>query len=41
MRSMLTARIVKGEALGFPIRLTADDQRSLAEFATRIGLKGE
>ena len=41
LRSMLTARIVKGEALGFPIRLTADDQRSLAEFATRIGLKGE
>lgn len=41
LRSMLTARIVKGEALGFPIRLTADDQRSLAEFATRIGLKEE
>jgi hypothetical protein len=32
---------VKGEALGFPITLTADDQRSLVEFAARIGSKGD
>ncbi len=37
LRSLITARVVKGEAPGFPIKLTADDQRSLAEFATRIG----
>jgi hypothetical protein len=38
LRSLLTAREVKGEALGF---LTAEDQRALAEFATRIGVSGD
>jgi hypothetical protein len=41
LRSLATARVVKGEALGFPITLTADDQRSLAAFAARIGSKGD
>ena len=41
LRLMASARILKGEALGFRIRLTAEDQRSLAEFAARIGRKGE
>ena len=41
LRSLTTARVVKGEALGFPITLTADDQRSLVEFAARIGSKGD
>ena len=41
LRSLIAARLVKGEALGFPIKLTADDRRLLAEFATRIGSGGE
>lgn len=38
LRSMVAARVVKGEALGFPIELTQADRSALAEFAARIGL---
>lgn len=38
LRALIAARVVKGEALGVPVTLTADDQRSLAEFASRINL---
>jgi hypothetical protein len=41
LRSLITARAVRGQALGFPIKLTAEDQRALAGFATKIGLSGE
>lgn len=41
LRSSITARVVKGEALGFPIKLSAEDLRALAEFATKIGLRGQ
>jgi hypothetical protein len=41
LRSLVTAREVKGEALGFPIRLTGEDQRALAEFAARIGVRAD
>ncbi len=40
LRSLVTAQAVKGEALGFPIRLTAEDERALAEFAERVGVTG-
>lgn len=39
--SMLIARSVVGEGLGFPFRLTAEDQRLLYEFAGRAGLGPE
>jgi hypothetical protein len=38
LRSMIAARTVEGEALGFPIRLTAEDRPSLNDLAARIGL---
>jgi len=41
LRSLITARSVTGEALGFPTKLTAEDQRALAQFEARIGLAGE
>jgi hypothetical protein len=41
LRSLIGARAVQGEALGFPFRLTANDQRALKEFSTRTGLTGE
>jgi hypothetical protein len=41
LRSLVKAQVVKGEALGFPIRLTADDQRALVEFAARVGVTPE
>jgi hypothetical protein len=41
LRSLITARVVQGEALGFPIKLTHTDQAVLADFAARIGLPVE
>jgi hypothetical protein len=41
LRSLVTARAVEGQALGFPIKLTRADQLALAEFVARIGLSGE
>jgi hypothetical protein len=41
LRSLITARAVRGEALGFTIDLTAADQLALQEFATRVGLSAE
>jgi hypothetical protein len=38
LRSLIAATSVRGEALGFPIKLTDADRTALAEFATRIGL---
>jgi hypothetical protein len=38
LRSLLAARSVEGEALGFAIRLTQEDLAAVAEFASRIGL---
>jgi hypothetical protein len=38
LRALVTARMVDGEALGFPIRLAPSDQRALGDFAARIGL---
>jgi hypothetical protein len=38
LRSLITARAVQGQALGFPITLTQADQAVLADFVTRIGL---
>jgi hypothetical protein len=38
LRSLVTARTVQGQALGFPITLTQADQAVLADFVTRIGL---
>jgi len=38
VRSLVAA---KGVALGFPIKLPAEDLRALKEFATRIGLTAE
>jgi hypothetical protein len=38
---IVRASEVKGEALGFPIRLTAEDQRALAELAARIGVRAD
>jgi hypothetical protein len=39
LRALVKAQVVKGEVLGFPIKLAPEDQRALAEFATRIGVK--
>lgn len=39
LRSLITARAVRGEVLGFPIELTEADQLAVAEFAKRIGLR--
>ena len=39
--SMLIARSVTGEGLGFPFRLTAGEQKLLSEFAGRAGLGPE
>ena len=36
--SLITARSVEGQALGFPITLTREDQAVLGDFASRIGL---
>jgi hypothetical protein len=41
LRSLITARAVQGQALGFPIRFTRADQVVLADFAARIGLPVE
>ncbi len=41
LRSLVKAHVVKGEALGFPIRSTAEDQKALAELAERVGVTGE
>jgi len=41
LRSLITARAVQGQALGFPIKLTHADQAVLADFAARIGLPVE
>jgi hypothetical protein len=41
VRSLVAAKVVNGVALGFPVKLTAEDQRALKEFATRIGLTAE
>lgn len=41
LRSLTIARTVRGEALGFPIRLTEADQAALSEFVTRIGLRDD
>lgn len=38
LRSLAAATTVRGEALGFPIKLTDADRAPLAEFATRIGV---
>jgi hypothetical protein len=38
LRSLIAATSVRGEALGFPIKLTDADGAVLAEFATRIGV---
>jgi hypothetical protein len=38
LRSLVAARSVEGEALGFPIRLVAADRLALSEFAERVGL---
>ena len=38
LRSLVAATTVRGEALGFPIKLTDADRAALAEFATRIGV---
>ena len=36
LRALTVARTVEGEALGFPIHLSAADQRALAEFSQRV-----
>ena len=41
LHSLITARSVTGEALGFPMKLTAEDQQALAQFEARSGLAGE
>ena len=41
LRWMLGARGLSGEGLGFTFRLTAEDQRLLAEFADAVGLRRE
>ena len=38
LRALIAARTIGGEAFGFPIQLTAADQRALAEFAGRVGV---
>jgi hypothetical protein len=41
LRSLIAARAVGGQALGFPIKLTEADRLALTEFATRIDLPGD
>ena len=41
LHSLITAQSVTGHALGFAMKLTAEDQRALAQFEARIGLAGE
>jgi hypothetical protein len=41
LQSLITAHAVRGQALGFPIKLTHADQVVLTDFATRIGLAVE
>jgi hypothetical protein len=41
LRSVIAARSVRGQALGFALQLTEADQVALVEFVTRIGLRGE
>jgi hypothetical protein len=41
LRSLIAARSVQGQALGFPIKLTPADQVALADFAARIGLSAK
>ena len=41
LRSLITARAVEGDALGFPIALTQADLSALSAFAARIGLPVE
>jgi len=41
LRSLTGARVVTGQALGFPIKLTVEDQRVLAEFGSKVGLSGQ
>jgi hypothetical protein len=36
LRSLITAQTVGGEALGFPIKLTAADQLAVTDFAARV-----
>jgi hypothetical protein len=38
VRSVVTARSVGGEALGFPIKLVAADQRAVGDFVAKVGL---
>ena len=38
LRALVAARTIRGEALGFPIQLTAADQRALGDFADRTGI---
>jgi hypothetical protein len=41
LRALIVAQTVQGEALGFPIRLAAADQRALAGFAARVGVSAK
>jgi hypothetical protein len=41
LRSLISARAVRGEALGFTLELSVADQVALREFATRVGLSAE
>lgn len=41
LRALITARTVRAEALGFPVKLTGADQVALTDFVTRIGLRRE
>jgi hypothetical protein len=41
LRSLIAAKTVQGQALGFPVTLTGPDLLALTEFASRIGLRAE
>jgi hypothetical protein len=41
LRSLISAREVGGQVLGFQVRLTSADQAALTDFATRIGIPRE
>jgi hypothetical protein len=41
LRSLISARAVGGQVLGFQVKLTGADQAALADFATRIGMSQE
>ena len=41
LRSLIAARTVQFQALGFPVTLTEADRRALGEFASRIGLPAD